>query len=103
MISRSWCFEYSADDSWFRCWVVVELSRKYCLREVRKWRDEVCEALLLTGDRYMEGRKCWASILVQSRNLARYIWVHIQERPGEQGKEDLMAKMYPSPHFLTFD
>lgn len=41
----------------------------------------------------MEGRKAWTNMTVQGRNLARYIWVHCQERDGELGKEDLIAKM----------
>jgi len=30
---------------------------------------------------------------VQSRNLARYTWVHIAEREGDLGKDDLLAKL----------
>ncbi|KAF7882780.1 uncharacterized protein EAF02_006143 [Botrytis sinoallii] len=40
-----------------------------------------------------DGRKAWASLSVQSRNLARFIWVNIQEREGDMGKEDLLAKV----------
>jgi hypothetical protein len=29
-----------------------------------------------------------------SRTLARVIWVHTCEREGEQGKEDLLAKLH---------
>jgi predicted membrane chloride channel (bestrophin family) len=43
-------------------------------------------------DRYSDGRKAWATVTVQSRNLARYIWVHVDERSGHE-KEDLLAKM----------
>jgi putative membrane protein len=42
--------------------------------------------------RYSDGRKAWATLSVQSRNLARYIWIHVDERPGHE-KEDLLAKM----------
>ncbi|KAF4624672.1 hypothetical protein G7Y89_g13497 [Cudoniella acicularis] len=44
-------------------------------------------------ERYSEGRRAWASLAVQGRNLARYIWVHIQERPGDVGKQDLLDKI----------
>ncbi|KAI9735061.1 MAG: hypothetical protein M1818_006638 [Claussenomyces sp. TS43310] len=42
---------------------------------------------------YAEGRKYWASLSLASRNLARLIWVHIPEREGELGKDDLLAKL----------
>jgi len=29
-----------------------------------------------------------------TRNLARIIWIHVKERDGEQGKDDLIAKLY---------
>jgi putative membrane protein len=45
-------------------------------------------------ERYMEGRRYWATLTLTSQNLARLIWVHAKEREGEQGKEDLLAKMY---------
>lgn len=45
---------------------------------------------------YSDGRKAWATLSVQSRNLARYIWVHVDERPGHE-KEDLLAKMLVFP------
>ena len=44
-------------------------------------------------ERYMDGRKSWATLSVQSRNLARWIWVHVEEREGELGKDDLLAKL----------
>lgn len=43
-------------------------------------------------DRYSDGRKAWATLSVQSRNMARYIWIHVDERPGHE-KEDLLAKV----------
>jgi ion channel-forming bestrophin family protein len=44
-------------------------------------------------ERYTEGRKYWAQLTVTSQSLARIIWTHAKERAGEQGKEDLLAKM----------
>jgi putative membrane protein len=44
-------------------------------------------------ERYNEGRKYWAQLTVTSENMARIIWVHTKEREGEQGKEDLLAKL----------
>ena len=39
---------------------------------------------------------------MQSRNLARYIWVHVDERPGDLGKEDLLAKLSGMNLILSF-
>ncbi|PBP22118.1 UPF0187 domain membrane protein, partial [Diplocarpon rosae] len=44
-------------------------------------------------ERYSEGRKTWSTLLIQSRNLARYIWIHVDERDGEQGTDDLLQKI----------
>ena len=47
-------------------------------------------------ERYSEGRKYWAQLLVTGRSLARIIWVHINERSenGEtQTKADVLAKL----------
>lgn len=47
-------------------------------------------------ERFSEGRKYWAQLLLNCRNMARLIWVHIQERHGEDeelGKKDLLAKL----------
>ena len=52
-------------------------------------------------ERYSDGRKSWATLSVQSRNLARYIWVHIDERPGFV-KEDLLAKVTAINLILAF-
>jgi putative membrane protein len=53
-------------------------------------------------ERYSDGRKSWATLSVQSRNLARYIWVHIDERPGEFAKQDLIAKITGMNLVLAF-
>lgn len=44
-------------------------------------------------ERYNEGRKYWAQLTFASQNLARLIWIHADERPGELGKKDLLAKI----------
>ncbi|KAL2219891.1 Bestrophin, RFP-TM, chloride channel-domain-containing protein [Thermoascus aurantiacus ATCC 26904] len=53
-------------------------------------------------ERYAEGRKYWALLLQTSRNLARTIWVSISEREGEEGKEDLLAKLTAMNLILAF-
>jgi ion channel-forming bestrophin family protein len=44
-------------------------------------------------ERYTEGRKYWAQLMTASHNLARLIYIHSNEREGEQGKKDLLNKM----------
>jgi putative membrane protein len=44
-------------------------------------------------ERYTEGRKYWSQLTLSCHNLARVFWVHGLEREGEQGKEDLLAKI----------
>lgn len=47
-------------------------------------------------ERYIEGRKYWAQLHQVSRDLARHIWVHADERHDqspELGKADLLAKL----------
>jgi ion channel-forming bestrophin family protein len=44
-------------------------------------------------ERYNEGRKYWSQLILSSHNLARVIWIHGIERPGEEGKKDLLHKM----------
>ncbi|KAL1303038.1 hypothetical protein AAFC00_003350 [Neodothiora populina] len=47
-------------------------------------------------ERYNDGRKYWSQLIMTSRNLARLIWLHIDERydvSEEQGKADLLAKL----------
>ena len=44
-------------------------------------------------ERYNEGRKYWTQLVLSSNNLARVIWVHGSERVGEEGKQDLLAKL----------
>jgi putative membrane protein len=52
-------------------------------------------------ERYSDGRKSWATLSVQSRNLARYIWVHVDERT-ENSKEDLLGKVTAINMILAF-
>lgn len=47
-------------------------------------------------ERYTEGRKYWSQLLLTSRNLARIIWIHTQERHEEDaalGKKDVLEKL----------
>ena len=44
-------------------------------------------------ERYAEGRRYWAQLILASQNLGRIYWVHTAEREGEQGKKDLLAKL----------
>lgn len=44
-------------------------------------------------ERYNDGRKYWAQLTLASQNLARLIWVHADEREGDMGKQDLLAKL----------
>ena len=46
-------------------------------------------------ERYNEGRKYWAQLTLASHNLARLIWIHVDERHADPlvGKQDLLAKI----------
>ena len=53
-------------------------------------------------ERYIEGRRYWAQLSQVSRDLARHIWIHADERheatgdregSAELGKSDLLAKL----------
>jgi predicted membrane chloride channel (bestrophin family) len=46
-------------------------------------------------ERYAEGRKYWAQLTLASQNLARLIWIHVDEREGEgdEAKSDLLGKI----------
>jgi predicted membrane chloride channel (bestrophin family) len=50
-------------------------------------------------ERYTEGRKYWSQMVFTGQNIARTIWLHTKEREGQQGKEDLLQKMYVWPQF----
>ncbi|KAK6515731.1 hypothetical protein TWF281_004321 [Arthrobotrys megalospora] len=53
-------------------------------------------------ERYNDGRKCWSSLALNVRNLARIIWVHIHEREGEKAEEDLLDKLTALNLLLAF-
>ena len=44
-------------------------------------------------ERYNDGRKYWAQLTLVSQSLARLIWVHADEREGDIGNVDLLAKI----------
>lgn len=47
-------------------------------------------------ERYSDGRRYWSRLIQASRDLARLIWIHIDERheqDPELGKADLLAKL----------
>lgn len=44
-------------------------------------------------ERYGEGRKYWAQLTLHSRMLGHLLWIHGNEREGELGKQDLLAKL----------
>ncbi|KAF1976250.1 UPF0187-domain-containing protein [Bimuria novae-zelandiae CBS 107.79] len=44
-------------------------------------------------ERYTEGRKYWSQLQLVGQNFSRTVWVHVNEREGELGKEDLLAKV----------
>ncbi|POS85063.1 hypothetical protein EPUL_005320 [Erysiphe pulchra] len=49
-------------------------------------------------ERYSEGRRAWATLLMQSRTLARVIWVHVPEKKNtenepEGSRSDLLTKI----------
>lgn len=41
-------------------------------------------------DRYWEGRKCWGSLINNVRNLARQIWINIEERVIEDRQNKIL-------------
>jgi ion channel-forming bestrophin family protein len=44
-------------------------------------------------ERYSEGRRYWAQLLTACQSLGRVFWIHANEREGELGKRDLLAKL----------
>jgi predicted membrane chloride channel (bestrophin family) len=44
-------------------------------------------------ERYNEGRKYWAQLILASQQLGRVFWIHAKEREGELGEKDLLAKL----------
>jgi putative membrane protein len=52
-------------------------------------------------ERYSEGRKYWSQLQLTIQNSARTIWIHTDEREGDLGKEDLLAKLYVTARLYT--
>ena len=47
-------------------------------------------------ERYVDGRRFWAQLSQSSRDLARHIWIHVDERhenDPQTGKADLLGKI----------
>ncbi|KAL1844727.1 hypothetical protein VTK73DRAFT_1946 [Phialemonium thermophilum] len=44
-------------------------------------------------ERYSEGRRYWAQLILSCQNLGRVFWIHTKEREGELGQRDLLAKL----------
>ncbi|KAI5778716.1 Bestrophin, RFP-TM, chloride channel-domain-containing protein [Geopyxis carbonaria] len=55
-------------------------------------------------ERYGEGRRYWAQLILFSRSLAHIIWIHGKERTDtdEQAKEDLLSKLSAINLILAF-
>lgn len=61
------------------------------------------ERLATNPNRWADGRKYWSLLHQASRNLARTIWICTTEREGEEGKEDVLDKLYvPYLFFMTY-
>lgn len=43
-------------------------------------------------ERYMEGRKYWAQLILTANGLARVFWIHTNERPNTDEKPDQMER-----------
>lgn len=43
-------------------------------------------------ERYAEGRKLWAQLTLNARNLGHNIWIYARERDGQE-KDDLLSKL----------
>jgi len=41
-------------------------------------------------------RRYWQQLLMTTRMFVRVVWVHVKERDGELGKDDLIAKLFHS-------
>ncbi|MEB3295607.1 MAG: bestrophin family ion channel [Synechococcales bacterium] len=42
-------------------------------------------------DRFWEGRKCWGTLIINTRNLARQLWIAIQEQNPPDRQEKIAA------------
>ncbi|KAL8945589.1 MAG: hypothetical protein Q9222_007887 [Ikaeria aurantiellina] len=56
-------------------------------------------------ERYVDGRKYWAQLSQTSRDMARHIWIHVEERHAKDaqlGKADLLGKVSALNLILAF-
>lgn len=53
-------------------------------------------------ERYAEGRRYWASLILACQSLGRVYWVHTNERPGEQKAKDVLNKLSALNLLTTF-
>ncbi|EJT76652.1 hypothetical protein GGTG_06569 [Gaeumannomyces tritici R3-111a-1] len=44
-------------------------------------------------ERYGEGRRYWATLILACQNLGRVYWIHAKEREGELREKDVLAKL----------
>jgi ion channel-forming bestrophin family protein len=44
--------------------------------------------------RSVSKNRYWQQLIMTTRMFARVIWIHAKEHDGEQGKEDLLAKLF---------
>jgi ion channel-forming bestrophin family protein len=44
--------------------------------------------------RQLANRRYWQQLLMTTRMFARVLWVHAKERPGEDAKDDILAKLF---------
>ncbi|OIW29351.1 UPF0187-domain-containing protein [Coniochaeta ligniaria NRRL 30616] len=44
-------------------------------------------------ERYAEGRRYWAQLILASQQLGRVFWIHAKERDGDLSQKDLLAKL----------
>ncbi len=53
-------------------------------------------------DRFWEGRKCWGTIIIGSRNLSRRIWVAVEEQSPKDRDEKVQAlRLIAALSFVT--
>ncbi|EGX51318.1 hypothetical protein AOL_s00054g388 [Orbilia oligospora ATCC 24927] len=52
-------------------------------------------------ERYNDGRKCWANLTLNVRNIARLIWIHVRERDDSK-EDDVLAKLTAMNLLLAF-
>ena len=50
-------------------------------------------------ERYAEGRRYWAQLILATQTLGRVFWIHGKEREGELKEKDVLAKLYVPPGY----